>query len=248
MLLTAMFVGMATAAFVFIEGEHGFLEDRAQNARFATVNASCSPTTITWWIENRNDYAADAVEGRLRVTPSGAVAPVVQQDFNFAINDYGFTAPMGRDRVQLNLNAANALNRTPHDLEFHIGEKRVTARCRPGEDWFDANWDYRRPILIDTAAAVSWHSVAINTTELIDANKLRPDCHDIRVVNDETVINYTFSDADCGGNMSIQFDHDDDAYLYYGNNRADDARGGGLPPGSPDMAELGDEERITLPG
>ena len=92
----------------------------------------------------------------------------------------------------------------------------------PATAWWDPDWNYSRTISADknTSLIVGWFT--LDTSALISSGKVRYDCGDIRVVEDDAPIGYRI--AGCNTTYTqIFFDVDhslNDYELYYGNPSA----------------------------
>ncbi|OYT53501.1 MAG: hypothetical protein B6U72_05535, partial [Candidatus Altiarchaeales archaeon ex4484_2] len=97
------------------------------------------------------------------------------------------------------------------------------------ESWWNYSWEYRRQINVtennNTALTDYVVSITLDTQTLISQGKMQADCDDIRVVQNDTLLNYSVRNVTCNTNETIiEFEVDvnansyaDDIYIYYGN-------------------------------
>jgi len=98
--------------------------------------------------------------------------------------------------------------------------------------WWDSNWQYRQKIIINNKANYDIPkdftiNYTLNTKKLISEGKMKQDCSDIRIIENNSIIDRLILNCN-NNNTEIQFKlndniekYDDSYYIYYGNRNAD---------------------------
>ncbi len=101
---------------------------------------------------------------------------------------------------------------------------------RREQGWWNSEWGYRREVVVDSDLTERDYTlrISLNTEALISQGKMRPDCGDIRVVNEVGeevpfwVENCDSNDTGVWVRVNIYSDCNRYLYIYYGNPTAED--------------------------
>lgn len=241
-LMVSIIFILAGSAVVFLQGAQGDVTGGLQIQDFETVNVTCGTDQITWWINNQGDQDVPDPDATLILLHGERLNRTVPLTLSARFMDAGGTGPMTHDP------APNLTLGEQYQLSLEFGSIQLQATCRAGGAWYDINWDYRRPLTgIDGADPVD---APLNTTELIQEGKMRSDCNDVRVGQGTSFRDFNITAGECDtGNTSIIINTSSTTpqiYVYYGNLQAD--RNTSSLTGPAQLAELGPEEQIRLPG
>ncbi|MBN2094432.1 MAG: hypothetical protein JW727_00135 [Candidatus Aenigmarchaeota archaeon] len=139
-------------------------------------------------------------------------------------------------------NTAGKISTSP-TYQFHVGAgielyvKTLNSSYGPNEmvnltplsNWWNYSWSYRRPINIteqnNTPLTDYVINVTLDTQSLISAGKMKSDCSDVRVLQNETPIIYNVRNSTCNTPLTVvEFEVNlsaseskNEFYIYYGN-------------------------------
>lgn len=245
-LLMALALGMAASAWFFIGQQQDLLEGETQQPDLETVNLTCAPDEITWWIRNTEETAVGLPQADLFVSDADGLNESLSRQ-NIAV-DAGFTRGHGNGSIVVAPGGAMRLGRT-YSLELVFRDAEVSGSCRVGDGWWDAAWDHRRAIDLSSASPVT-ANVTLDAAALVDIGKLRSDCADLRGVNSGAAVPHEVERCDPAGNATVLVNlssvEPGEAYVYYGNLQAAPADTTVVLETVRD-APLGPEEEVRLP-
>ncbi|MFB6294549.1 MAG: archaellin/type IV pilin N-terminal domain-containing protein [Candidatus Nanohaloarchaea archaeon] len=239
-------VGMAAGASVFLSQGVDRVIGRTDQVRLETVNVTCAPDRITWWL---NNTGSSAVEGAADVFVRERGGLNASLSRTGIATGAGFTRAGGAGRLSVAPGDRMRLGQD-YSLALEIGGARVSAGCTVGGPWWDAAWSYRRALQLDTDDAVTAR-FTLPAEQLVDAGKLRSDCADVRGVRNGEVVPYRVTSCDPDGTARVRVNlsgaEPGGVYVYYGNLQASDAGWPSLQNEGIVNVELGPEERVNLP-
>lgn len=243
--LVLVVLGMAVGAYTFVSQGQETVEEKTQRVELETINTTCLPDRLTWWVNNTGENAADTSIADIFVYDDEGLNSTLSA---VGVPVSGFTRAFGSGRVEVTPSKRMALGER-YSLELEVGNTGISSSCRAGGEWWDANWDYRRALELDTSSDVTAELV-VDVDGMVDEGKLREDCADFRGVKNREVIPYEVTFCNPDGTASVQMNlsgtEPGETYLYYGNLQAGSAEKPLVNEGivNPD---LGPEERVNLP-
>lgn len=243
-LLIGIVIAMTGGVYTFIkEGQESVISE-SERAELETVNVSCTPNRISWWINNTGE------------TPVRGPADIYIKDsdgINTSISrtaitiDSGFSRAFGSGELEIAPGREMKLG-GEYSLELDFRNGKLSSFCKVGGEWWNQNWDYRRALELDTTSD-NTAEISLDASELVGEGKLRSDCADARVVNRGEVAFYDIRSCDPDGSVSIVANLSSPspgkAYVYYGNLQAGGAEVS-ITESSDVSPSLGPEERINF--
>ncbi len=244
-MLMLLAMAMAAGTYTFLLEGKETVTGETQQVRLETINVSCTPGQVTWWINNTGRTPIDTPRGDLLVQDGGTI------NTSLSVTDVaagGFTRAFGSGRITAAPARDMVLGRE-YGLEFDIGDARITAACRVGDRWWDADWQYRRALDRDIGAPTT-ADITMDAEQLVENGKLRADCADIRGVSHRRPVPYRVISCDPGGNVHLRVNISraarGEAYVYYGNLQAATTEQALVNEGIV-FVPLGPEEELRLP-
>ncbi|MDY6766012.1 MAG: hypothetical protein SVW77_01475, partial [Candidatus Nanohaloarchaea archaeon] len=238
-------VGMAVGTYTVVTQQRGEVEQEAQTASLATVNATCMPTEVTWWINNTGEQAIQSPQADLLVFDDGVNASLSRQNVPLPVT---VAEPGAAGKLTVALPKKMALGEQ-YGIELTFDDTTIHSTCRTGGQWWDASWRFRRALLLDTAADVT-AQVTLDAEPLINNGTLRSDCADLRAVKNQDVAPYRVVNCNPSGTARLRINLSGttpgETYVYYGNLQAGSS-GQPLVNEGVVPATLGPEERVNLP-
>jgi len=217
MILIVLF--MAFGAYTFLSQGQERVRGETERVELETVNATCLPDSITWWVNNTGEYPVDSSTADLFVYGGDGLNSTLSET---GIPVEGFTRAYGSEKVKVSPSKDLGLG-SKYSLELEAGNTRISTSCTAGSEWWDANWDYRRALDIDVDSNTTVEMV-LDAEKLIGEGKMRQDCEDIRAVNKGEVLptdRYEVVECDPSGAARVEIEIQDtepgQAYVYYGN-------------------------------
>lgn len=240
--MVAIILGIAGTTVVYLQQTQKQVAP-GDDPELETINITCSPAAITWWIENTGEVDVEQSRADLLVYDEAGLQTGLSTT-NVPVSAPFLTA--GRNG-SITLTPGNPLTAgNSYDMELDFTSVTVSASCRVGGQWWDINWDYRRALTAATGSPVT-ANITLDAENLTRDGKIRSDCTDVRPVNDGNVTFYTVSKCDPDGEAWILANVSDitvgDTYIYYGNLQAGSAATG-ITQGTMHDATLGPEEQI----
>lgn len=244
-MLILLAVGMSAAAYTFLSQSQETVIGETRRAELETVNLTCAPERVTWWVNNTGDVPVSPTAS-LFVQGSGGINATLSRtglDVEDRLRRAG-----GVGRVQVSPEKDMGLGEE-YGLELAFQDTDLTSSCRVGGAWWDANWEYRRALELDTGSEVT-AEVVLDAESLVDGGKLRSDCADLRGVKRQDVMPYrvTFCNPDGTARLRVNLSgaRPGEAYIYYGNLQAEDGSEDSLQNEGIVNPDLGPEERVNL--
>lgn len=243
LLLTALFLGMASTTFYFLSDQQRDITGTAERPVLSTINISCDVNQVTWWIRNDAPYGTGSTVDIL-IRRDGVL------DTSLSREDVSAPAAIqnGASESEFPFTVSSLIVGERYEIEAVFREADVETTCVVGDPWWNSNWDYRRAINYPPSNPATAR-FSLDTAQLIADQKMQPDCDDIRVIQSGSHAPYDIDDSDCGAAVTtIRFDSIGlgTPYVYYGNFNAESNQS--TVSGSPPTATLQEEERINLPG
>ncbi len=244
-LMVLIVTGIATGVVLRVEGVRDIVIGKTEQPRLETINTTCTADRVTWWIRNDAPHRVDATAADLFISRDGTLNTTASRT-GLTVTA-AFTAPDTAGRLQVAPGRPLRIGRT-YDLQLVMGDADVRSRCRVGQQWWDAGWPHRRTIRNTTADTTL--NVTLDATPLRDAQRLRPDCGDVRPVHDGSVIPHRAVRCDTALWLHVNATRTapGDTYLYYGNLQATSAARPTLDYAATNgSAVLGPEETLRVP-
>ncbi len=245
-------VAMATGAATVLSQSQDAVTSAAEQGQLETVNTTCLPDRVTWWINNTGDTSLNGGNSALFVEDRDGLNTTLTQD-GLTVTA-GFTDAGGVGTFSITPDRPLELG-TQYAMELSMDDAAVSTTCTAGNRWWDGEWTYRRAIDIDEPSSDVTVQVQFDDTDpvnveaMVDNGKMRSDCADLRVVNHGEPAFYDIRQCDTDASVRVRANlsqpEPGTAYLYYGNLQA------GYANVSVDEAvthtpELGSEERFRL--
>lgn len=243
--LVLLAVGMGAATYSFlIEGQEAVNEE-TERVGLETINVTCTPGRVTWWVNNTRATVVDASRADLFVYGDRGL------DEARSVQDIpvdGFTRAFGSGKLSTSPGTSLELG-VKYVLELDMGDARLSASCRVGDEWWNPEWTYRRALDRDVDTPTT-ADVTMDAAALVNSGKLRADCRDIRGVAHGHTVPYRVVTCDPQGSVHLRINISQadrgEAYVYYGNLQAGSA---GQPLVNEGIVSvgLGPEERVNIP-
>lgn len=241
MLLTAIVLVLGVGTYSFLSGQQNLVIGKTETAQLETVNATCDRAGVDWWIRNTATHPTSEFADALFTEDGQVNDSLTVRNLRIPNSISG-----GYGAGEVTIPAQQPLKRGQrYDIELLLAKTELETSCITGDAWWNINWNYRRATSVPTIGLLA---VTLDTETLINQQKLRPDCADIRIVQDGTVRPYDITDSECDTNATtVLFDAASAGtpYVYYGNLAARSMDT--TLSGSSTSATLYSEERTALP-
>ncbi|MFB6294991.1 MAG: archaellin/type IV pilin N-terminal domain-containing protein [Candidatus Nanohaloarchaea archaeon] len=250
--MTMIAIAMAAGAATVLTQSQDAAISAAEQGRLETVNTTCLPDRVTWWINNTGDTSLTGSPSSLFVEDADGVNTTLSQD-GLTVTA-GFTEAGGIGRFSTTPDKPLELG-TQYTLQLTVDDAAASTTCTVGERWWNADWRYRRAIDIDAPSSDVTARLrlddAVDVEEMVADGKLRGDCADLRIVNHGAVASYDIRECNPGTAVRVRANLSQPergtAYLYYGNLQAGYGNVSVDETVTHENPELGPEERVRLP-
>lgn len=246
-------VAMAGGAATVLFPSQSAVTGATEQGRLQTVNTTCLPDQVTWWVNNTGDTDLNGDDASLFISERDGLNSTLTQDDTDV--DAAFTDAGGLGRFTFVPEKPLALG-TQYTMELSVDNAGVSTACTAGDRWWDADWEYRRAIKIDAPASEETVRLRlddadpVNAEAMVDNGKMRSDCADLRVVNHGTRTFYDIRQCNPDTQVRVRANLSQPvpgtAYLYYGNLQAGYANVSVDEAVTSNNPELGPEERVNL--
>lgn len=225
-ILVGIAVGMGFSTYAFVTSSQDLIFGPARQVQLETVNVTCETDSITWWIENTDQYPADTPADLYISDADGLDTALTRTGLDITAD---FTDAYGAGSVTVTPGGTLTAGER-YGLELAFGNGNVETSCIVGGGWWDRDWDYRRPVTVSSTHGSALTdfpaSVTLDTATLISNGKMGLACRDLRVVEDGEMVSYSIAGCDTAS-TTVRFTTDvapsateEDVHVYYGNPAA----------------------------
>lgn len=247
-LLILIVISLAGGAYTFLTGYQEEIFDDFDGSELATVNISCMPQHVEWWINNTGEERLEVDQANLFIYDADGVNTSLSAT-DVAV-DAGFQNAGGGGGLTVEPGAKLGLGRS-YQLELSLGDIELSGQCTVGSEWWDVEWGYRKVLKVEESGFEGGPAtIELDTASLVEEGKMRSDCGDLRVVKQGEIVPEVQYPADCESDeatlkANLGEVSSGEVYLYYGNLNAD-PRADHPFGGYPTDVELGPEEAVDL--